>query len=154
MNFRELANVKLNEIPDAPLAPSGDYIFRISKQPIWGEAGDGKYETLVFPCAAVEAVNVDDDDLEAFGDVKAINLSVRFMSTKDPNPEEETRNAQTQARLRDFLLKHLGMPATTSLAQAIDESVGAEFVGTVTHRIDKNDKEKIYAEIQRTAPRD
>lgn len=152
MNFRDALKTKLEDIPAAPLAPAGTYRFRISKQPVVTDISDGKYEQLSFPCVAVEALTVDPDELAKFGSVNAINNSVRFMMTKDPNDEERVRNDQTIDRLRNFVMKHLGMDSKLELGEAIDSSAGAEFIGEISHRIDKQDPEKIYAEIRRTSP--
>lgn len=150
MNFRDAMNTKLEDIPVPPLAPVGIYRFRISKQPSIDSFSDGKYDAITFPVQAQEAVTVDADELAEFGAVTSINLQVRFMFNTDP--AEEANNARAMDRLRNFLTKHLGLKAGLSVNEAIAEALGAEFLGEIGHRPDRQDPEKVYAEIRKTMP--
>lgn len=150
INIRDALNMKLEDVPAPALAPAGTYRFRISKQPEWGEAGNGRFETLDFRCQAIEPVTVDDDEIAEFGDVKAINLSRRFMFNTDP--AEENARARTLDGLNTFLQKHLGMDPELTLAEAIDQCVGQEFLGEVGHRANPENPERPFVDLKRTAP--
>lgn len=150
-NLRDALNQQVSTFERPPLAPLGEYRFKITRQPKQDSVSDGAYDTLDFFAQAQEALEtVDPDELNAFGSVKQINLSVRFMfSTAE---DEKARYEQTMFRLRQFLENHLGLPADMTLAEMLDASVGCEFLGTVGRRADKRDKTTMYAEISGTAP--
>lgn len=147
MNFADVANKKMDEIERPPLPPVGTYRWRITKLPEQTEVGkDNEWDVVNFYVQAVEALdNVDMDDYK--GEVSGILNRVSFMFDKN----DEAKFEQTLFRLRTFLEKHLGITAE-SVTEALNDSVGAEFLGDIAWRQDKNDEEMFYAEIRKTAP--
>lgn len=150
MNFRETLAKRPEEIERPPLAPKGTYRFRINKQPVTAEISDGAWTTLSFPSQAQEALTVDADEMENFGQPSAINLRVQFMFPSDP--AEKANYDRTEFALRTFLFDHIGLDGNMTIGEAIDTCVGSEFIGTLEHRADKRDPAIVYAEIRKTMP--
>lgn len=151
LSFSDIASRKAEEIERPALPPVGEYRWRITKQPAQTKVGqDDMYEVVTFYVQAQEAL--DSVDMSEYkGEVNGIlNRKAFMLDTTD-----EAKFEQTLFQLRSFLEKHVrcwdeGM----SLAEAMNNSVGQEFVGTIKYRQDKNDTELFYAEIGRTAPID
>lgn len=150
--FSEALQREAESIKRPPPIPAGNYIFRVTKQPdppteITAKTGD-KFERYTIPCAVVSAVEVDEDELASFGDVKNQPNRVTFMfSNTDDNAFEGTLN-----RMKMFCT-HCGVNTESGTAGAwLAELPNAQFMGEVTHRMDPNDNETVYAEIKRTAP--
>lgn len=150
MNFASIANKKIEDVERPPLPPVGTYRWKILKLPEQSKSSDEKWEIVNFAVRAVEAL--DDVDATAYpGKIDGIMQSVRFMF----NAEDEAEFEKSLFRLRTFLEKHVkcadeGM----TIAQALNASVGQEFLGTIAWRQDKNDEETFHANISRTAPLD
>lgn len=150
MNFASIANKKIEDVERPPLPPVGTYRWKILKLPEQSKSSDEKWEIVNFAVRAVEAL--DDVDVAAYpGKIEGIMQSVRFMF----NAEDEAEFEKSLFRLRTFLEKHVkcadeGM----TIAQALNASVGQEFLGTIAWRQDKNDEETFHANISRTAPLD
>lgn len=147
LNFAEVANKKVAEIERPPLPPVGTYRWRINKLPEQASVGkDNQWDVVNFNVQAVEALdNVDMEDYK--GEVSGIFNRVSFMF----DTQDEAKFEQTLFRLKTFLEKHLGLSAET-VTEALNDSVGAEFLGDIKWRQDKNDEEMFYAEIGKTAP--
>lgn len=147
MNFADAVSKKMDEIERPPLPPVGTYRWKINKQPEQDTVGkNDEWDVVNFNVIAMEAMdNVDLDDYP--GDIAGIMNRLSFMFDKN----DEAKFEQTLYRLRTFLEKHLGL-SEESLAEALNASVGAEFLGDIAWRQDKNDDELFYAEIRRTAP--
>jgi hypothetical protein len=151
-NFSEIANKKLAEVERPPLPPMGMYRWQVTKPPVIEEAGaGGAYTSITIPCKAIEAYdNVDTDELSAFGGIKNVVSSVKFLYDNN----DATKGAQTEFRIRQFLEKHCAIEGVEemTIGEGLAKSVGGQFDGTMNHRPDKNDPEMKYAEIQKTAP--
>ena len=150
VDFASIASKKIEEVERPPLPPVGTYRFRVMKLPASNKSNDEQWEFLRFNCRAIEALdNVDTSDYN--GDVANIMLSKSFVF----NSADEAAFEQTLFQLRQFCEKHLRCtePGMT-VAEMLNASVNAEFLGDVKWSQDKRDEsgETFNAEIGRTAP--
>ena len=150
-SFAEIAKKKIADVERPPLPPVGNYRWQVTKAPTIEEIADGQYTNISIPCKAVEAYdNVDTDDLSAFGGIKNVISTVKFLYDNN----DATKGAQTEFRIRQFLEKHCAIEGIEdmSIGEGLAKCVNAQFDGVMQHRPDKNDPEMKYAEIQKTAP--
>jgi hypothetical protein len=154
VDFTQALDVKVAEIERPPLPPVGHYIFKVSKPAVFGDVGNGRFDTVDFVLQGVEATDdVDQDDLASVGGPTAINLRHRFMFNKGDDEESKANANRTLFNLRTFLEKHLGMDIEgITLKEAIDQAVGQQCMANVQLRPDRDNPEIVYAEIGRTAP--
>lgn len=150
VDFASIASKKIEEVERPPLPPVGDYRFRVTKLPTSTKSGDEAWEFLRFVCKVVEPLdNVDTTDYP--GDLSNAVLSKSFVF----NSNDEAAFEQTLFNLRQFCEKHLmvAIPGMT-IAEMINATVNAEFIGSVRWQQDKRDEsgETMNAEIGRTAP--
>lgn len=152
LNFKDALNTKVGDIERPPLPPIGTYVFQITKVPVIREQSGGDNQTwdvVDFNCIAVEAVNVDDAELQEFGSLKNITQRVSFMFDKG----DQTAFDTTMSRLRTFLEKHVKVAdESMSLSEALNASVNGRFLGEVGWRPDKRNPEVMFANIGKTAP--
>lgn len=149
INFADVATKKVDEVERPPLPPVGTYRWRVSKLPTQESRGqDNQWDIVEFAVQAQEALdNVDMDDYK--GDVSGIFNRVTFMF----DTQDEAKFEQTLFRLRTFLERHLQCAEEgMSINEALNATVGNEFLGDIKWRQDKNDPETFYAEIGKTAP--
>lgn len=150
LSFSQIADKKIDEIERPPLPPVGTYRWKISKLPELTKSNDEKWEILNISVTAVGAMDDVDTD-EYKGDIRNIQQSVRFMF----NLEDEAEFEKTLFRVRTFFEKHVkSAEAGMTIPQAINASVGQEFLGTIAWRQDKQDADIFHANISRTAPLD
>lgn len=151
-NFAEIANKKVEDVERPPLPPVGTYRFRVMKVPESTKSSDEQWEFLRFNCRAQEALdNVETDDYP--GEIGNIMLSKSFVF----NSVDEAAFETTLFQLRQFCEKHLRcVEPGMSVAEMLNASVNAEFLGDVKWQQDKRDQsgETFNAEIGRTAPAD
>lgn len=148
-NFADIASKKLAEVERPPLPPVGTYRWRVTKLPEQTKVGqDDMYEVVTFHVQAQEALdNVDMADYK--GEVNGIFNRVQFMF----DTTDEAKFDQTMFRLRTFLERHLKVAdESMSINEGLNASAGAECLGDIAWRQDKNDNEMFYAEIRKTAP--
>lgn len=154
MNFSDALNVNSTAVERPVTYPTGTYRFKVSKPAVLGEVKSekGEWDTVSFPVKAIEPKDdVNPDDLAKAGGIRGFSARVQFMFDKGSSDESVAAFKKTQFQMTRFLSEHLGLGEGT-LRALIDKAHGGEFLGTVTHRDDKNDKEIKYAEIGRTAP--
>lgn len=148
LNFADVASKKMAEIERPPLPPVGAYRFSITKLPEVTTSNDGKWDILTIPCRALEAV--DDVDMSDYkGEVTNIVQSVRFMFNK----EDEVEFEKSLFRAKQFFVNHVQCAGDDdALMEALNNSVNAQFIGTIAWKQDANDAEVFHANISRTAP--
>lgn len=150
MNFTDVLNTKVEEIERPPLPPLGTYRCVVKSVPVMGERSSekGEWDTIDFPLQAVEAVTVNEEEVETFG-LQNVQLRHGFMFDR----HDATKQDQSKFRLKVFLEKHLGLdPKGKTLTQMLNEAVGSECLVTVRYRQDPNDAEIQYPEVGKTAP--
>lgn len=153
VNFADIAKKKIAEVERPQLAPVGNYRWQVQKLPTLGTitGKDGReWDTVTFPVKVVE--HLEDVDAEDYkGDLRNVTSRVQFMFNK----QDEAAFDQTLFRLRTFLEKHMGVAdESMSLNEALNASVGGQFIGTFQHRPNKDNPEEIFGEISKTAPLD
>lgn len=150
INFADVASKKMDEVERPPLPPVGTYRWQITKLPEQTTSGNGEWDIVNVSVRAVEALDdVDIDDYK--GEIANIMQSVRFMFNK----QDEVEFEKSLFRFRTFLEKHVRCAEPDmSIAQAMNASVGQQFLGTIAWRQDKEDAELFHANIARTAPLD
>jgi len=150
VDFASIASKKIDEVERPPLPPVGTYRFRVMKVPESTKSQDEQWEFVRFQCRAVEALdNVDTSDYK--GDISNIMLSKAFVF----NTQDEAAFETTLFQMRQFMEKHLKCTeAGMTIAESLNASVNAEFLGDVRWQQDKRDQsgETFNAEIGRTAP--
>ena len=143
--------IKLSEIARPANVPQGTYTMMVTKQPVFGEIAQGKYETCDFMMKIISATDdVDADDLKNFGDITQSVMRNRFMF----NTEDKTLFDRSLYNIKRFLEEHLLIEGAKKkeLKQALAEAVNHQCLATVTWRPDPKDPEIIYQEIKGTAP--
>lgn len=151
MNFREIADKKLEDIERPALPPAGTYLWKVMKNEIRDVTSDkGSWEVVEFSVKAqAPTEDVDSDALAAYGNVANILNRVSFMFDKNDKAAFE----QTQYQLKRFLVEHLKCASEDmSLSQGLAQSTNHQFLGTVVWKADKNDTELFHANIGKTAP--
>lgn len=155
MNFSDALNVDAGSIERPPIAPKGHYRLKITGT-VFGEmASDkGAWDYVDFKTQALSANDdVDPTDLDKFGGTNLVRPKLRFMFDKGEDNESAAKAQQSLFRMQTFLIEHCGIDGTgLKLRALIDKAKGAEFLGSLTHRQDKVDKELFYSEIDKTAP--
>lgn len=148
LNFADIAGKKMAEAERPPLPPVGTYRFRVTKLPEASTTTNGEWDILTINCRAVEALD-DVDRSDYKGEVTGILQQVKFMFNK--NDEVEFQKSEFNARR--FFEAHVkcATPEDT-FGQAMNNSVNAEFLGSIVWKQDKNDPEIFHANIGRTAP--
>lgn len=150
VDFASIAAKKVEDVERPPLPPVGTYRFRVLKVPESTKSQDEAWEFLRFNCRAIEPL--DDVDLSDYkGDPANIMLPKSFVF----NTQDEVEFEKTLFNVRQFCEKHLQcVEPGMSIAEMVNASVNAEFLGTVKYSQDKRDQsgETFNAEIGRTAP--
>lgn len=150
--FSDALSTKVDEFVRPPNLPTGHYTFQVLKHPDISdfESRDGiTFDRVTFTCSPVSASDdVDEDDLAKFGDYTKVQVRKQFLI---PDGEQDAAGFDSSMfNIRRFL-EHLGIDENTALGEALSEAVGAQFMGELTHRPDKNNPEIVYQEIGRTA---
>jgi hypothetical protein len=149
MDFMELLDTKLDAIEKVPLPPVGTFRFQVMKLPEKTTSGDGKWDMLTFFCRAVAPTeDVDPTALREYGEVKNIVMRHTFVFDKT----DETASLQTANRVKDFLTSHLGIDASLTGKEALNNSVNAQFLGQVKWTPDKRTPGEMQAQFGKTAP--
>lgn len=148
LNFADVASKKVEDVERPPLPPVGEYRFRVTKVPEQAKSKDEAWEFVTFQVQAQEAL--DSVEMDGYnGEVTGIRLRHAFIF----NTLDEVEFEKTLFNLRKFLEDHLKCAEPgMSIAEALNNSVNQEFIGTVRWRQDKNDPETFNADIGRTAP--
>ena len=150
LNFKDIANKKLEEVERPPLPPVGTYLFQVSKVPAIETLTGDKWDVVDFPLKALAPTDdVDADAIAAYGKVEKINLRHRFMFNKEDKVEFEA----SVFRLRQFLENTLKCAEPSmSLTEALGQANGKQLLASVVWKADKQDPELMHANIGRTAP--
>lgn len=148
MNFADIASKKMDEVERPPLPPVGTYRWSITKLPSQNESKDGAWDIVEYNVRAVEAL--DDVDMSDYkGEVTNITQRLAFMFNKNDEVEFE----KSLYRFRTFLEKHVCCANEgDTIAQAMNQSVNGQFLGTIAWKQDPQDSENFFANISRTAP--
>ena len=150
LDFRSIANKKLEDIERPKNAPIGDYLWQITKVPAIETLPGDAWDVVDFQLKCVAPVAVDADSLQEWGgDVSKVRLRHRFMFSKTDPVEQE----KSIWRLRDFMENHVktATPDMT-LTEAMNSTVNGQFIGGITWQQDKKDESIFHMNIGKTAP--
>ena len=151
LRFTESLDHGVADVERPPLIPIGTYRWIVEKHPENDTIADGRYDVCDFQLKCIGPEDdVDTSELAAFGDTTNIRRRLRFLF----NTEDETAFKRAAWQLKEFLTVHLGIKEKKgmSMKELLSESPNMMCLGTVTHRPDKNDPERMYDEIKKTAP--
>ncbi len=152
--FSDLLDRKAEDIERPPLLPIGIYSARITKphsiSEIKGKADPSKlYERLEFPCAIADAIEVDEEDLEAFGTVTNTPLQgINWLL--DTDEEEINKREMTLFRIKTFLVGCGAMNDEDELGTGLANAVGCEFAVEIAHRPDPTNPDNTYLDVKKT----
>ena len=155
MDFNSVLETKAGEVEKPPLLPKGPYTWSISSFKQEERGADNQYTVIDIECKCVEAQDtVDQMSLEEYGSVSGVTRRVSFLFNNGDDEESVTSNKKTLYRCTQFLGVHCQIPdwEDKSVKELLAEATGAQFIGVVDWRQDKNDKEMFYDEIRKTMP--
>ena len=150
-SFTDLLDRRAEEIERPPLLPIGIYSAKVTKPHAVAEitGKDGTiYERIEFPCAIVAAIEVDEQDLEDFGNVA--NQPFRRDWLMDTTEGEDAKRARTEFEIKTFLEALEVFSDGMTLGEGMAEAVGAEFAVEIGHRPDPNDADRVYLDVKRS----
>lgn len=126
-----LDEVPLGEIEKPKPLPEGAY-RAIIKKIDYGKSAEKKTPYVRFHLEIVEAINVDENELESYGAVNGKKTKVDFYVTEN-----------TKHNLKDFLINHLGIEADgqSFLSQIIPEAQNRELGINIKHEISERSQE-------------
>lgn len=152
LNFRDIANKKLDDVERPPLPPVGTYLWQITKVPTIETLSGDKWDVVDFQLKAIAPTeDVDADAIAEFGSVNKIFTRHRFMFNKEDQAEFD----RSLFNMRRFLEEHVKCATKDmSITEALNASVNQQVLASIVWKADKNDPELMHANIGRTAPVD
>lgn len=150
LNFRDIANKKLEEVERPKNPPVGNYLWKISKIPTIETLKGDEWDVVDVPLQCIApSEDVDPDSLAAYGPLTKLMLRKRFMFNK----LDQTAFDKTMFELRRFLEDHVKCATQDmGIMEALNASVGHQVMAEITWRADKTDPEIMHANVGRTAP--
>lgn len=137
VDFTSLLEKKTDDVEAPALLPTGSYLMTIAQYRT-GESAQKKTPYVEFDLKVAQAMEVEDQ--EALAKVK--NLQDKTLKTQFYLSEDSL------FRLKDFLSK-TGLPTEgRSFSEILSEVAGAQIVGIVSHRVNPNNSEQIFAEVR------
>lgn len=133
----EMLDRKAEDIKRPPILPAGIYEAQVAKAAEFDERtsdfeGGTTWDIVRFPCKVTGAIEVDEDDLEAYGKVEGAPFRHEFLINTRPDKLADAERTMFSLRL---FLEALGvMDDSTELGEAIAASPGASFGVELTHR--------------------
>lgn len=137
VDFTNLLEKKVDDVEAPALLPQGSYLMTIAQYHT-GESAQKKTPYVEFDLKISAPVEVEDQ--EALSKVKNLQdktLKAQFYLSED-----------SLFRLKDFLTK-TGLPVEgRSFNEILSEIAGAQVTGIVSHRVNPNNSEQIFAEVR------
>lgn len=150
LDFKSIANKKLEDVERPPLIPAGTYLWMISKLPEITTSPDEKWDYVDFTLKCVAPTEeVDSDAIAAFGDITKVTMRHRFIFDKN----DPAAFSRTEYNLRRFLEDHVKCcEPSQSMGEAMNSAINNQVLASVVWRPDRNDSEIFHANIGRTMP--
>lgn len=152
VDFSSLLDTKADEIEKPPVLPQGTFIWTVAKVPAQTTSNNGEWDIVEFQIKAVSAEpDVDEDELEEYGDVAGAQSRLAFMFPKDPDKKADVQ--RSMYRLKNFLQKTLNVDCDddATVKEMLAASVNCQFLGNVVHR---QVEDETYFDVKNTAPLD
>ena len=156
MDFQSALDVKVNDIVPPPPLPEGNYRWKVLREPKFSKSGDGEWNICEFSVVPVEALgDVDQDQLEKFGDLRAGINRVSFMASTDPEKKADFERALDN--IKKFVTRALQLEPEEgqSLGELLSQTPNCEFIAQAVHRPDKKEESSIlYVDVKNWAAAD
>jgi hypothetical protein len=149
--FSDILSKRAEDIKAPPLPPRGTYVFVVNGLPKLVERKG--FDVIDIPLKGVRPT--DDVDMDAFREYggSATGIIVRKSFLFNTDPTEEIAFQRTENDYKDFLQHHLGIPPGT-LKEMAGQVLNKQCLGVLDYRPDKEDPERIYTDLKKTAPLD
>ena len=131
-SFLDIVDVNTDEIEEAPVLPVGTYILEVTKPTDVKQSNSGEWDMINYPCRVVEAYEVDEDDLEDFGNVEGEPAMITFMAPRAEGTEAERNRQRTLNQVKKFHEDVLNQGGG-NLKQLMAECKGHRFLAAATH---------------------
>lgn len=152
MDFNKIQNTKMADVERPPMIPPGTYVWAVKEVPTMEDSGDGKWKFVTFKMQAINPQDdVDQEALQKYGSLQTAVRTIRFIFNNEES-EESADNMRAAFNLKTFLERSLGMDPNATLKENMSSCVGAQCLGPIRWRTDKNDPDRTYDEIGKTAP--
>ena len=145
----DVLNKRADEIERPKNPPAGPYFVKVTgpvrKNEIKAKASDDTWTAYDFPCQITGPTDVIDSDvLEDFGDVSQVRLNHRIMITDDTSRERDQQSGFF--RLQNFIrVLEIGFErGEMTLGEALEQTKGGTFVGTLAFDPNPNDPDMPY----------
>ncbi|RMD51696.1 hypothetical protein D6827_01675 [Candidatus Parcubacteria bacterium] len=153
VSFTKALDRNLEDVKRPKPLPTGTYITRIVDRPGIDEftASSGvQYERLSFQLAIEGPDEVDEEELEDFGNPAGYKLQRTFLI----DTTDEAGFEKTLYYIKQFLGNAGVETEGVTLGEAIEQAQGASMIVEVGHRPDPKNPENVYPEVKRTFPLD
>lgn len=158
MDFAEIANINVEDLPEVKLMPRGTYVWAVDRVPENKPSKKGFGTTISVRLKCLHAIDEfeDPDALKDFGSPAGTVRTLYFYVPTKPNDEQDEgqfQQAQAKAikRLMDFLSNDLQVKGTT-LGERLSLCVHHQCLGTITHKPDDRNPQEMVDDLSGTAP--
>lgn len=150
VNFADALDTSASEVEAPPLLPVGTYIWEVHKDYEVRAAGED-WEAIEWLVRCVSAEeDVDEDEIEAFGDPAGELARVSFMSPTAAGKEGDRGRQQTLNMIKNFITNALQVDEDgMSMGELMAAAKGNQFLAQATHEQDKNNPEIFRLRLKR-----
>lgn len=151
VNFADALDQDVDSVEAAPVIPIGTYVWEVHKDFGTRKAGDD-WEVTFFPvkCVSPEE-DVDEDELEAFGNPAGEIQRIEWMSPTAAGKEGDRGRQNTLNRIKKFLVDVLQLDESGTMRELMAQAKGCQFIAQVSHSEYQGDTQ---VELKRAAPLD
>lgn len=137
VDFSKILQKQAAEIEKPKPLPIGSYVTVNPKLPDFKSVGKNETPCAEFGLVIIAPVDVDQDALQAYGEVKGKTIRHRMFLTES-----------TEYRTREELVNAFGLDITgKNLGQLFNETVNKQVIVTIKHR-PSDDGTEIYHEVE------
>jgi len=146
--FDAMLDQDLTEIADLPtyeVPPKGIYkllVFKVEQKEV--EVQNKDKQKIQAPVIQFDWKVVEPLELVNPEEAESIKPDTQFSESYFFHNDPE----KTKAALKDSFKEVASSLGIKNLKQLVEQLQGLEVIGNVKHRVDKNDKEKIYAQVR------
>lgn len=143
-DFSAILEAPLDSFEKPKPIPTGGYIWTLGQFKLGETTGEKKTPFVEYPLIAQEALgDVDNDALmEYLNGSNLVGKENKITFYLTPN---------AAYRLKEFLRDHVGVPEGLPTQEALQQAVGRNIVGVVTHTPNRKTPGEFYANIDATA---
>jgi hypothetical protein len=150
VNFADALDVQADSVEAPPLLPVGTFIWEVHKDYEVRAAGDD-WEAIEWLVRCVSAEDdVDEDELEAFGDPAGEMARISFMAPTASGKEGDRGRQQTLNSIKNFITNSLQVDGSgLSMSELMAAAKGEQFMAQATHEQDKNNPDVYRLRLKR-----